>query len=525
MDDSLLWRHLREAVAADDLIVDGERCADYSEDICGGDAVAAAVARPRDLEALSHVVASATGLGYAIVPRGSGHSYTGGVVPDRERCLVVDLTGLDRVLEVDEVDRWVRVEAGCSWAHLLDVLAPRHLRTPFFGPLSGYRATIGGALSQSAAFFGSAMHGFSEQSVLGLTVVLADGTVLRTGVGTDEKPHPHASGPDFGSLFLGDCGAFGVKAEAVMRLRKAPASEQFASFEFDGMEAMLKAQIGLAGVDGVAECFGFDPQAHANLARGGFNLLEGARIVADVARGKGSPGARMERVARFLKLGHRSVAELRYSLHLCVEGENDAHAIERLAHAAELVIDSGGTPIPDTIPRVTRSRPFRPIKALLGPDGERWLTLHGVLRLSEACAAWRKVRAILDAERVRRAEHELTVSLLTVTSGNAIVVEPHLFWPDSLGRFHRRHVTGEQLRRYAARPARMEARTFAHELRAALGDALRAAGAEHLQIGRYYPYAERLDPTRRRLLQTLKTAFDPDGLMNPGVLLPPGVSR
>ena len=192
MDDSLLWQHLREAVAADDLIVDGERCADYSEDICGGDVVAAAVARPRDVEALRHVVASATGLGYAIVPRGSGHSYTGGVVPDRERCLVVDLTGLDRVLEVDEVDRWVRVEAGCSWAHLLDVLAPRHLRTPFFGPHSGYRATIGGVLSQSAAFFGSAMHGFSEQSVLGLTVVLADGSVLRTGVGTDEKPHNYS---------------------------------------------------------------------------------------------------------------------------------------------------------------------------------------------------------------------------------------------------------------------------------------------------------------------------------------------
>ena len=522
MSEAVFRQRLSEAVAADDLIVDAERCADYSEDICGGNAVAVAVACPRDVAALSHIVASASELGYAIVPRGSGHSYTGGVVPDRDGCLVVDLTGLDRVREVDRVNRWVQVEAGCTWAKLQDALAPHHLRTPFFGPLSGYRATIGGALSQGAAFFGSAMHGPSGKSVLGLTVVLADGSILRTGTGADVKPHPHAGGPDLGSFFLGDCGAFGIKAEAVMQLRNAPASEHFASFAFDSMESLLEAQVGLVPVEGIAECFGFDPQAHVNLARGGFDMIEGLGIIADIARTRGSAGARIGRIARLLRHGRQAVAELRYSLHLCVEGDGDYHAMQRLADAAEIALDAGGRPVPDTIPRVTRSRPFRPIKALLGPDGERWLPLHGVLRLSDAQDAWQKVQDVLHDEKAGLEKHEITVSFLTVTSGNSLLIEPHLFWPDALGRFHRGHVTDSQLRQYGAQPARMEARAFAHALRSILVDALHAAGAEHLQIGRYYPYAIRLDPAKLRLLRAMKTALDPDGLMNPGALLDSG---
>jgi FAD/FMN-containing dehydrogenase len=187
-----------------------------------------------------------------------------------------------------------------------------------------------------------------------------------------------------------------------------------------------------------------------------------------------------------------------------------------------VALDGGGDAVPDTIPRVTRSRPFRPIKALLGPDGERWLPLHGVFRLGEVEAAHTGIAATLAGHADALAAFEIKISLLTVSSGDAIVIEPHLFWPDGLSRFHRTNVTQAQLDRYGAQAEWPEARAFAHSLRAELGDTLRSAGAEHLQIGRYYPYEQSMDPVQRDFMRALKSIFDPHGLMAPGVLFTTG---
>ncbi len=65
----------------------------------------------------------------------------------------------------------------------------------------------------------------------------------------------------------------------------------------------------------------------------------------------------------------------------------------------------------------------------------------------------------------------------------------------------------------------MSAEELHRRLRARLGDEeLRAAGAEHLQIGRHYPWEQRLQPGVRRLMRAVKHSLDPDGPMAPGVL-------
>jgi D-lactate dehydrogenase (cytochrome) len=522
MPERELWRLLGGVLAEGELLTDPEARADYSHDIAGGEAVAAAVVRPASTERLANAVSAAAGLGYALVPRGGGYSYSAGTVPARQRSVVVDTSALDKVLEIDGANRLVRVQAGCTWATLLEALAPHGLRTPFFGPLSGIASTVGGALSQRATFFGSAMHGFSDKSVVGQVIVLADGRILRTGIGHDGRPHPQAGGPDLGALFLGDCGAFGIKAEATLRLIRQPGAEVFASFAYPDMATLLAAQAALCGGAGIGECFGFDRQAHLNLAEGGFELLEGAEIVADVLRQAGSAAERLGRVAELFRAGRRQVADLQCSLHLCVEGEDEQHARARLARAAQLALAAGGEAMPDTIPRVTRSRPFRPIKALLGPDGERWLPVHGVFRLADVAAAQAALAAALAGHQAALAEHGMKVSLLTVSSGDAILLEPQLFWPDGLHRFHRAHVSAAQLRRYGGRPERPETRAFAHGLRRELGAVLHRAGAEHLQIGRHYPYEQDLDPVRRALMRALKQSLDPGGLMAPGALFAGG---
>jgi D-lactate dehydrogenase (cytochrome) len=80
-------------------------------------------------------------------------------------------------------------------------------------------------------------------------------------------------------------------------------------------------------------------------------------------------------------------------------------------------------------------------------------------------------------------------------------------------------VTERQLKQYGTRPDQPETRAFAFALRRQLGDILHAAGGEHLQIGRYYPYEEELGDVHGEIMRAIKRAVDPDGLMAPGNLL------
>ncbi len=523
MADRALADELRRIVGEGHVIDDEAERAYFSQDLSGpGAAVAGLVVAPASVADLQAVVRAATGAGWAVTARGGGMSYTQGYTPLRERTVIVDLRGLDRVVAIAPEDRYVRVQAGCTWKGLHDALEGSGFRTPFFGPLSGYVATVGGALSQGAAFFGSAAHGGAGESVLGLTLVTADGELLRTGGAKAEGARPGPYGPDLTRLFIGDCGAFGIKAEADLRLVPVPGSLAYASFAFDQRDPFVGAQVALAGAPGLSECFGFDPQAHANLHRSGFGVLEVVELARDVAGAETGLARKAAAVLGLAAGGKRFVKDLRYSLHLSVEGNDDDEVTARLEACAEIARAAGGTAIPDAIPRVTRSRPFRPIKALLGPDGERWLPSHGLVRLSDAQAAAALVDAALAARGGEMDRHRVTSSRLTLLCGDSFLIEVHFFWPDRLTAFHLRHVTERQRQLHGAADDNPAARELVRSLRREVVAALQESGAWHLQIGKYYPYQETLEPAQREVLGSLKRALDPRGLMNPGALLPPG---
>ena len=491
-----------------------------AHDIAGrGPWPAALVVQPRSVAQVQAVVQAAAGSGLAIVPRGGGMSYTGGYQPSGAGAVLLDMTGVAQVGTVSAVDGFVIVEAGCTWGALYDALAAQGLRTPFFGPLSGIAATIGGALSQNGAFFGSAGHGSAAESVLGLEVVLPDGRLLRTGAwaGESRSPFHRAYGPDLTGLFLGDCGALGVKVRAALRVIPMPASA-YASFALPDEGAMADAQVALAGLRGLAECFGFDPVANDNLTRTGFTLREKAETLRDVAQ---AGGGGFRGVMAAVGLGARRMtflSEVRYSLHLVADGPTEADAQETLDRARTILAGHGATEIADSIPRATRSRPFRPIKALLGPEGELWLPVHGVVPLSQARAGLAAVDAVLapvDADMERLG---IRVSMLTALCGQAMIVEPQFFWPDRLTPFHLRYCTAQQRETYATRPENPEARALVHRLRLALAEALDAVGGTHFQIGRYYGYLAGLTPAARDTLAGLKALLDPASCMNPGAL-------
>lgn len=513
-----LAARLADLVGAANVIDDAAECAYYAHDIAGpAPHPAHLVVRPPSVDATVASVAAITGAGHALTVRGGGHSYTGGYGPTRPGTVILDMSALDRVVEINEADGWVIAEAGCTWRTLHDALAATGRRTPFFGPLSGIVATVGGAASQNAAFFGSARHGPMSRTVLGLDVVTADGSLMRLG-SVGDTGFARDFGPDAVGLFLGDSGALGVKVRIAMRLVPVPAARRFASFAFESLGAAIDAQIALAGMDAIAESYGFDAGTHENLRRAGFSIGEGAAALRDVARAGGGRAGGIAAVVRTAAGVRRAVGETRNSLHLVIEGASEAAVAEACDGIADCAGRHGGTEIPDTIPRITRSRPFRPLKALLGPEGEAWLPMHGLLPLSRARAGLQAVEDRLAAHEDGMRELGIRVARLTTMVGGRLLLEPQFFWPDALSPIHLRAVTDAQRTQYADRPPNEEARARAHALRAALVEALAAHGATHYQIGTYYPYLDRIDPGQRRLIESLKRTLDPKNLMSPGAL-------
>src|SRR5690606_30963652 len=117
-------------------------------------------------------------------------SYSSGYLPNRPGCALVDVSGLDAIIELNTIDRYVTVQPGVTWAALRDALRPLGLTTPFWGTFSGRHATVGASVSQGAKFFGSASRGSSAETVLGLRVVTGAGELIVTGSAAGENTGP-----------------------------------------------------------------------------------------------------------------------------------------------------------------------------------------------------------------------------------------------------------------------------------------------------------------------------------------------
>ncbi len=506
---------LRAAVGADGVVTDPERLAGLSHDIAGpAGALPLCIVVPETIPALQRAVAAATESGLAVVPRGGGMSYTGGYTPSAEGCVLFDMSRLSAVADIDTASRFAVVEAGCTWAALNEALKDTGYRPSSFGPLSGGVSTIGGAVSNNAMFFGSGTAGSIAGSVLGLEVVLADGRLLHTGALRPDAVDPLPLGPDLTHLFVGDCGAFGTKARVALRLAPVAGGEAFLSMAYDDPLAMLDAQTALAGRPGLGECFSFDRQAHCNILDRRIGFREKLGAAAGVARGTGG----LARAARLPAEGLNFLERADYSLHLSVEGDDARHAGGRAEALRAELERRGGTVLPDTIPRVTRARPFGPITALLGPRGENWLPVHGALGLTRAAACMTALRDRLQASAGDMADTGVTCTVLTVLAPGFVLVELQFFWPDRLSPFHLAHATPEQVKLHREAPENPRGRALVFELRDAAGAILRAHGASHMQIGRYYPFLSRLTPAQADIHRRLRAVLDPDRCMNPDVL-------
>jgi len=170
----------------------------------------------RSTEDVSAVMRIAHATGTPVVPIAAGTGLEGGA-NSSAGSIALDLSGMDRILDVSEADLDATVQAGVMKSALNAVLAEQGLVFPV-GP--GVDASVGGMAATGASGTTAVRYGTLKDNVLGLTVVLADGSVVRTG-GRSRKS---SAGYDLTRLFVGSEGTLGVMTELTVRVRGIPAA-------------------------------------------------------------------------------------------------------------------------------------------------------------------------------------------------------------------------------------------------------------------------------------------------------------
>ena len=176
-----------------------------------------AVVRPHDTDEVQTIMRIAAAHRVAVVPRGAGSGLSGGAAAIDD-AIVLCTEDMTRILEIDDVNLVARVEAGVVNGVLKAAVAERGL---WYAPDPASRdfSTIGGNIATNAGGLCCVKYGATRESVLGLTVVLADGERVDLGGRTVKR----VAGLDLLSLLVGSEGTLAVVTEATLRLRPTPA--------------------------------------------------------------------------------------------------------------------------------------------------------------------------------------------------------------------------------------------------------------------------------------------------------------
>lgn len=188
------------------------------------------VVRPRSVAEVRAVLAWAYDTRTAVIPRGARSGLAGGAVGVAD-AVVLDLSGLDRIISVDPNEQLARVESGVITADL-DAAAGAQGLMYAPDPGSVGISTIGGNVATNAGGLRGAKYGVTRDHVLALDVVLADGTLIHTGRDTIKG----VTGYDLVGLFTGSEGTLGVVVGATLRLLPRPVRTATASAFFDNIE-------------------------------------------------------------------------------------------------------------------------------------------------------------------------------------------------------------------------------------------------------------------------------------------------
>ncbi|MBX9359894.1 FAD-binding oxidoreductase [Streptomyces sp. WAC04114] len=436
------------------------------------------VARPTDDREVADLLDWAGGQGVAVIPFGGGSSVVGGVEyrGDSHRAVLsLDLTSMDRVLEIDTVSRSARIQAGALGPVLEEQVRPHGLTLRHF-PQSFEFSTLGGWLATRAGGHYATGRTHIDDFVQSLRVITPAGS------NTSLRLPASGAGPSPDRLFLGSEGALGIITEAWMRLQERPRHKASVSVAFADFSHALEAVRVIAQSDlSPANCRLLDP---------GEALLSGAA----------------QDGSSVLVLGFESAT-----------GRVD----DRLASALELARAHGGRGGPPTANGgVAPAERDAPADAAVSAWRSAFLRMpylrDGLARMGavvdtfETAATWDRIPALIDAVRT-----EVGSAALKAT-GHPATVNCRLthVYPDGAAPYFTVAVAG--------RPG--EEVAIWDDIKAVASDVLhrhRATITHHHAVGRdHRPGYDLQRPEPFALaLRAAKDALDPHRILNPGVLI------
>jgi glycolate oxidase len=257
-----------------------------------------AVALPASTAEVAAVLRICHEMGVPVTPRGSGTSLAGGTLPTAD-CVLLGVSRLTATLEVDYANRFIRVEAGRT---NLSVTAEVENEGFFYAPdpSSQLACAIAGNIAMNSGGAHCLKYGVTTNNLLGVTLVLMDGTVVELG-----GAHLDAGGLDLLGVVCGSEGQLGVVTEAILRILAKPEGARPVLIGFDAAEVAgaCVSDIIRAGVLPVAIEFMDRPciRACEDFAHAGYPDVE-ALLIVEV---EGSEAEIAEQLSKIVEIARR----------------------------------------------------------------------------------------------------------------------------------------------------------------------------------------------------------------------------
>jgi D-lactate dehydrogenase (cytochrome) len=394
--------------------------------------------------------------GTPIIPYGTGTSLEGHVAA-LQGGVCIDLTRMNQVLEVNAADLDCRVQAGVTRKQV-----NHHLRNSglFFPIDPGADASLGGMTATRASGTNAVRYGTMRENVLGLTVVTAEGRILRTGT----RARKSAAGYDLTRLFVGSEGTLGVITEIQLRLQGIPEAMSAAVCSFDSMKGAVNTVI-------------FTIQMGIPIAR--VELVDEVQIDA---------------INRYSDLDYPVKPALFFEFH-----GTPASVAEQAERVGEIADENGGSNFQWATKEQDRQKLWE----------ARHNGYYAALALRPGCRGWptdvcvpisRLAECILETQQDVREQGLLAPILGHVGDGNFHMT--YLIHPD---------YEDEELPKYQALNDRLITRALRME-----GTCTGEHGVGYGKI----PYMHREHGESVALMRQIKEALDPLNLLNPGKILP-----
>ena len=267
---------LQRIVGADNVLFAPEDLIAFEYDATIERGVPDAVVLPKTTQQVAAVVRLAAERGIPIVPRGSGTGLSGGCVPSQGGISLV-LTRMNRILELDPVNRIAVVEAGVI-NFQIDRAARAHGLFYAPDPASYRTCTIGGNVAENAGGPHCLAYGVTTNHVLGLEAVLADGSVVEVGGRTRDVP-----GYDLTGVIVGSEGTLCAVTKVIVRLLPLPETGHTLVAQFKGVEDAAGAVSQMIASGIVPQCMEITQfEAMARMLSGGAEPEVTASMIVEV---------------------------------------------------------------------------------------------------------------------------------------------------------------------------------------------------------------------------------------------------